>query len=303
MIKNRYTGSIFTFLLIPVFLFNSCDKFEGDQTSPSYIRIDSIGFGSEYDTEGTGKQDILDVWVYVNDQTIGAFEMPVEIPVLQQGSCRVEIWPGIKLNGISATRAPYPFFEPIVHEEIELVPDHLVSLGGTSAYRENTDFLWMEDFEDHILVLIPAPQSDTGIYRTAPGHPGAFIDENSAYSGVVTLTGENDYMLLQTDDGEGGGFLLKGGDYAFMEMHFRSDETVIIGMFIRQASGEIETRPFIGLNPTREWKKIYVNFTPVIADNPGATDFKVYLESRKTDEAPQVAIMFDNLKFLSRQNL
>ena len=87
-----------------------CDKFEGDQTIPSYLKIDSLGFITDNDLQGTNNQKFADAWIYVDDDIIGGFEMPFTIPVLSEGMHKLEISPGIILNGISDTRAPYPCY-------------------------------------------------------------------------------------------------------------------------------------------------------------------------------------------------
>ena len=286
-------------------IFSSCDRFDGEQEIPAYIRVDSIGFSSNYDKEGTDKQAIIDVWVYVNDQLIGGFEVPAEIPVLQQGISKIEIRPGVKLNGISSTRAPYPYLDPVIIPELNLVPDSAVNIYPETEYRSNTVFVWMEDFEDPALSIVSGNGSDTGMFITTPANaPGAFLDEYSEFSGEVVLEDDNTYMLLQSDDGNGEGFVLTKGYYIFLELHFKTDIPVVVGLFIKQQDNSILKTPYIILNTTDEWKKIYVNFTPKVSDAAGAQNFKVYFEASRSDMDPSNAhIMFDNIKLLSRQNL
>ena len=66
-----------TRIIIPAFsvvfliiIFTSCDKFQGDQTVPAYLSIDSISFVTDNDLQGTDNQKIADVWVYVDDEII-----------------------------------------------------------------------------------------------------------------------------------------------------------------------------------------------------------------------------------------
>lgn len=300
--------SQFTFMssvVVAMIFFNSCNKFEGDQQIPSYIRVDSIGFSCDYELEGTEDQSINDAWLYVNDQLIGGFEVPAEIPVLHQGNCKIEIRPGVKLNGIADTRAPYPYLVPYIIPEIMLVPDSTVIIYPETEYRSNTVFVWMEDFEDPALSLVSGNGTDTGLYITSPANsPDAFLDEYSEFSGKVTLDEENSYMLLQSDDGTGEGFVLTKGYFIFLELNFKVDIPVLVGLFIKQQDNSILKTPYIFLNTTKEWKKIYVNFTPKVLDAAGAQNFKIYFEaSRSSSDPSTAAIMFDNIKLLSRQNL
>ncbi len=304
MIRTKQYSIFLPFVLLLIFLIYACDKFEGDQTIPSYIEIDTIGFSSDNAIEGTDAQNILDVWVYVNDQLIGGFEMPTRIPVLAQGASKIEIRPGIKLNGISATRAPYPYFIPLIFEDHMLIPDSVISITGTSHYRSNTEFIWMEDFEDASLAIVEYSGSDTGIYRTMPPNlEGAFLDEYSEHSGIVYLDSERPYVLLLSDDGNGEGFPLRQGDFIFLELHYKTNFPLITGMIIKHQDGSVEKRYLIGVNPTDIWKKVYVNFSPMVNESAGAINFKVFFEAKKESEEQAGKIWLDNIKLLSRQNL
>ena len=76
----------------------SCQKFEGDQTIPAYVRIDTVLFTADYVTQGSSTHKITDAWVYVDDQLIGVYELPSTFPVLASGKHKLEIRVGIKLN-------------------------------------------------------------------------------------------------------------------------------------------------------------------------------------------------------------
>jgi hypothetical protein len=289
--------------LILTFLFSGCDKFEGGQTVPSYIQIDTIMLQTNYSVQGTANHKIVDAWVYVDDQYMGAFEMPDVFPVLFEGVHRIEIMPGIMLNGISNTRAPYPMFKPVTVNDFQLYKDSTVTINPVTAYYDNVGFIWMEDFEDPGLSITRAPQSDTGIYRSQPENaPGIFMDEFSKYSGIAYLDDTRKYFLLQSDDGNGKGFVLNRGDYIFLELNFKTTIPVTVGMFIERYNVGIEKRPLIFLNNTNVWTKIYVNFTPMVNETADALNYKVYLEAEKSTTGGTETVMFDNIKLLSRPN-
>jgi len=285
-------------------LFIGCDKFEGEQTIPSYIRIENIGFVTDYASQGTEAQMLKDVWVYVDDDLIGGFEIPATIPVLAEGSHKLELRPGILLNGISDTRAPNPCFKPVIYSDFVLMPNSVLPVSGVSSYMDNTEFVWMEDFEDLSLAIHPGNKSDTGIFRTQPSNaPGAYIDLNSRFSGICYLDEENKFLELVSDDGNGKGFEFDRGDFVFLEMHYRFDADVLIGLYIEMIDGIIQDRAFLGVNNSEEWKKIYVNFTPIINETVDAVSYKIYFQSQHTQGDDTTVLMFDNLKLLTRPNL
>ncbi len=294
---------LFFFISIVIFLFCGCEKFTGDQTVPAYIRIDTVGFTTDYNTQGTSSNKLVDVWVYVDDELIGGFEMPTVFPVLYEGQHKIEIRPGIKLNGISDTRAPYPCLQPYIIQGINLIIDSIIRVNPETIYLSNVEFIWMEDFEDPSLAIFPTPDSDTNMTRTAPNAPGAFIDPYSSYSGIAFLDSQRNYMILQSDDGNGEGFVLDRGDYIFLEINVKSTIPVAVGMMIKRSGLGIEKRPFIFLNKSEDWNKVYVNFTPMVNETTDAIDFRVFFEAEIPDTEDNAVIMFDNIKLLSRPNL
>ena len=115
-------------IALQLMLFTSCDKFKGDQTIPAYLTIDSIYLTTSLSMQGSASAKITDAWVYVDEVQIGAFQLPARIPVLERGMHEVQILPGIKQNGIAATRAAYPFYAPI-EQTLELTEGDTTTLG------------------------------------------------------------------------------------------------------------------------------------------------------------------------------
>ena len=104
-----------------VLAFASCNKFEGSQTVPAYIRIDSIKVEGDYYTYGANTSNITDAWVYVDDQIIGCYELPTTFPILAKGPHKVSVYGGIQENGRGSARGPYPFYKPAVYSDLNLV--------------------------------------------------------------------------------------------------------------------------------------------------------------------------------------
>lgn len=290
--------------IIANLLLMGCDKFEGDQTIPSYLRIDSLGFNTDNVLQGTNSQQFIDAWIFVDDDLIGGFEMPFTIPVLAEGRHKLEIRPGILLNGISDTRAPYPCIEPIFINDFNFIIDSVTTASGTTSYFNNAEFVWMEDFEDASLAILKSNKSDTGIVRTDPaGAQGAFIDEFSQYSGISYLDANRNYLQLVSDDGNGEGFVFDRGDFIFLELNYRNNIPLVVGVYIEKQDNIIEERPFLIINPSNDWNKIYVNFTPIVNENVDAVNYKIYMEAQLVNVTDDGYVMLDNIKLVTRPNL
>jgi hypothetical protein len=281
-----------------------CDKFEGSQTVPAYLKVDSLGFITEDDLQGTSNQKFVDAWIFVDDDLIGGFEMPFTIPVLTEGRHKLEIRPGIILNGISETRAPNPCIKPIFINDFNFIIDSIVPASGTTSYFSNAEFVWMENFEDASLSIFRSKDSDTGIVRTEPANSqGAFIDDFSHYSGISYLDTTRNYLQLVSNDGNGQGFVFDRGDFIFLELNYRNNIPVVVGVYIEKQNNVVEERPFLIINPSEEWNKIYVNFTPIVNETIDALNYKVYFEAQLNDLTDNGFVMFDNIKLVTRPNL
>ena len=97
-------------VLVILFGFNSCSKDELEATIPSYISIDKFTISTNYSTQGTSSSNITDAWVYIDNDLVGIFELPAKFPVLKEGNVKIDVYPGIKENGISERRSKYIFY-------------------------------------------------------------------------------------------------------------------------------------------------------------------------------------------------
>lgn len=279
-------------------MLSSCYKFDGNQTIPSYLKIDTVLLNTYYPDEGSNSNAIKDVWVYVNDQQIGAFELPAKFPVLAMENQSLEIRPGIKVNGISSTRAPYPFYKPIIYNDFLFVPDStMLVVNPTTEYYSNVNFMWMEDFEHPGISLVESSSSDTNIIRTQPANnPEAYISENSKYSGVIHLTSTNiDYSASSSNSYP----IPVQGSPTLLELDFKTNNYINIGILI-QENGNFIKIPLVILNHSDTWNKIYVNLGPNLSLHPQATDFKVFFESVLEDNLTSATIYLDNIKLINR---
>jgi len=297
---NRLIYKISIFLSISIILIagNSCEKFEGDQTVPSYIQVDTFYLtANPIIEEGPLTHKITDVWVYANDQVIGAFELPAQIPVLEQGTGKLSLFAGIKYNGLSGTRGPYYFYQPKIIEDFNFIVDSVQTINPTVSYYATSIFAWLEDFEDAAITLLPTSRSDTSlrlIYHDPP-HP-----KYGDISSVAYLDDLRTVLEVTTNAGEPEGFNLpSGGTPTFLEMDYNTNELIIVGLYITDLGTGITQHPILVLNPTDgNWNKIYVNLTPTATSNPNAEYYNVFLRADRQSSDDLSIIKIDNLKLV-----
>jgi len=290
MNKINFLGIISSFFF--VVLLSSCDKFDSDQEIPAYIQIDTIVLvDNPALSEGSLSNNITDAWVFINDQLLGAYEMPATFPVLNEGVVKVTIMAGIKLNGIAATRVAYPFYKQIVLNNVKLAPDSITKLNISTSYIDDTEFAWIEAFEFSNISLDTTAKSNVGIHETAPGSPLTF---EGLHSGMVTLLSDEDLFECATYNAYE---LPQLGHPVFLELNYKTSNVLTIGIF-EQTSSQIIQTPIININTSETWKKIYVNLTPIVSGSTEALDFKIFLGALIDEGLDESQIFLDNLKLI-----
>lgn len=305
------------------FLGTSCKKFEGGQTIPAYIHIDSIIVNPniDYPTFGANTSNITDAWVYVDDQIIGCYELPATFPVLKKGNHKVSVYAGIKVGGIAAARSPYPFYQPREYkgaETINLVEDSIVTINPVVNYYP-IDVLtmhWKEDFESGTITLSSMAESDTIVERVSGDEALHLPDfpEYSSYSGRVQLPPDSLHFYASTFSELKD--LPTNGSYCMLELNYNCNAPFTVGVLYCQNYIEKEA-PLVTIQPTdtehsrpNRWKKIYINIGPICVEHENASYFKIYftshvytsVEGNYNEVIPdyQRYYYFDNLKLISR---
>ncbi|MCF8231234.1 MAG: hypothetical protein K9J27_03515 [Bacteroidales bacterium] len=273
--------------LIFIFVIAGCDKDDKGQKIPSYIHIDSISLhGNEYFSEGSLSHKITDAWVYVNNHLIGVFELPATFPVLDEGKNDVMIRAGIKMNGISSTRIPYPFFSDYDTSGVMLEKEKITTLMPSVQYHDSTKIPWRENFDNSELKLKPK-DSDTNI----------LIDNAAPFegsgSGKVVLEGKKRIFEAISDTT----YQFPRGEAVFLEMNFKTNIEVKTGIYALTSTGD-QQRPIVVLNPTDHWKKIYINLTNSIGNAYPARNFRIFLSILRKENEPEAKVYLDNLKVI-----
>jgi hypothetical protein len=289
---RRFYHLFFCVSFLLLLLASSCEKFSGDQTIPAYLSVDSIYLTTSYEAQGTNSHKITDAWVEIDDELIGAFELPARFPVLKSGKHNVKIYPGIKKNGISTTRCNYSFYSPN-SRDVTLTPDSTTKIGVLkTTYQSTTLFPWKEDFDQAGLLLDTVNGSSAYIQRTETGSSLTF---EGNHSGLIALDSLHDYFEAQSHDK----YSIPNAP-VFLEMNFNTSNTLVIGV-ISYGSASLYETPIMTLNTTGgAWKKIYIDLTTTLNAYTAMSAFRVYIRALKNGGLEQSAIYLDNLKLVTR---
>jgi len=292
MVKNTFKFLSLALLII----IASCAKNMDEAFIPSYIKIDKIDVLTTGE-QGSSASYITDAWVYVDGADLGAFPLPAVIPILASGNHVVKIAPGIKLNGVGGTRVPYPMVEP-VETNIELIKDTIQTMVVSSNYYSSSIFSLIDDFENANVNLEPTSLNTAEWRRshTSTDPQGSVFEGH--YSGIGILNNNNTYFQIMTrknfED------LPSNGAPAFIEMNFKTNTTIVLGI-MSYLGNNGESTDLIYLNPTKEWKKIYINLTSSLVSLSNKDYFKFIISANHTNGDEQTIVLIDNFKVIYRE--
>lgn len=284
---------IINFLLyLLVLFFTGCEPKNDENLVPSYLHIEKIDVTTDYQ-QGTSSSNITDAWVYIDETLIGSFELPATIPILTEGKQTLKVLPGIKLNGISNTRAAYPFYTGI-EKEVTFVKDSVINLSGSIVtYETKSIFPWLESFDLSGMSMDTTSKSTVRFGKTND-QDLIFPEQGNSYSGMVTLIEDSAIFEAATTEK----FEFPGnGSAIFLEMNYNINHPLIVGVFYKTSGIQVQ-RPLIVLNETEDWKKVYINLTVPKYDTPSATEFQIFFGVQKEDGTGDALILLDNLKLV-----
>jgi len=283
-INSRVLYSVSSILLM---FFFSCNK---EEIIPSYIHIDKINLTTNSSVEGSNAHKVLDAWIYVDNNLVGAFEMPCTIPVIYSGEHKIKVMPGIKNNGSATERIVYPFYSTY-EQTVTLTPTQITTLAPTVTYSSNVHFTWIEDFEGSSPSINDTVNSDTVMKIVSA--PEAF----EGNSGGVFLTGtKNNYNGVSSNKY----ILPQGGTPVFLELNFNCNTQFNVGIIGYDANNIISIQQeLISLYPTTGWNKVYIELTPVVSGSSSSAKFGIYFSMQKDANQTTSYFYLDNIKIVN----
>ncbi|GAB4140700.1 MAG: hypothetical protein Fur0041_15900 [Bacteroidia bacterium] len=266
-------------------IFAGCSVLDPAEEVPSYIKIDAINLNIvNPNVQGSGSHKITDAWIYIDGTLIGAFELPCKFPVLAEGAHSLIVRAGIKMNGTSTTRAMYPFYRGY-EETVSLTRGQVTQVNPTVEYFSGTNFLWLENFENQGISIDDITGANfPGILDTI-GAPEAF----EGHSGVVHLNADTFNFICRSSVP----YSFAGGSDVYLELNYRCNNPFTIGIY----SNTTQFIPWVTINASYGWNKIYVRLTDAMASNPNI-NYNVYFAMQKLDDVLEPYLYIDNIKLL-----
>lgn len=279
-------------LLIP--LLFSCKQ---EDITPSWLKINEFTVTTNEELEGSNSHNITDVWIFMDGQQLGVWELPCKLPVLDEGEHKFTLFPGIKNNGTSSTRKRYPFYNTFEINET-LVKNDTVELFPSTTYKSELEFAFIEDFEDAGISFTKGPTSDTDM---------VFIEE-SIFPDIVQYGSKCGGVFLNTEDSLYTGITSTSISFpkaqqVYMEVDFKNTNSFAVGVVANFIDGTSNQRlPFVilpGQPPGQEeWKKVYIDLSVELGLDGSAVSHNIYLISALDEGIASGDVFIDNIKLL-----
>jgi hypothetical protein len=283
-------SKIFAGILLLGF-FTGCSVLDPAEDIPSYLHIDKITLSVASSAQGTSRADITDAWVFMDGQLLGGFELPCNIPILAEGTHSFIIRGGVKMNGISTTRAIYPSWKGW-EGSLSLVRGQKTFVSPTISYFPGTDFTntWMLNFDQSGTSLSPEPTSSASMQLDSTfnllENKCIYIHTNNSDSSNFIAASSSNYLMPATTD-------------TWVEFDYWSDCAFTVGL----KDGAYHCA-WLEVEPDYQWKKIYVRLTDALSKvtgehaNPASTPYNVYFAFLNPTTQAESHLYIDNIKLL-----
>ena len=130
---------LFLFLILLNLCFFSCKKYDAALTA-FYLKPSKASVTSNL-SQGSNSSKITDLWVYTNGQFQGAYPYNHLIPIVNNNkSAKIQIFAGIKNNGIAETRVFWSFYSPLEFDTL-IESGKTIEMPLVFEYNSNTKFV------------------------------------------------------------------------------------------------------------------------------------------------------------------
>lgn len=285
----KKAGFIVSTTLIFLLSCFSCEIINPPEDIPAYIQIDTFKVVVDDFDKGTAGHMMGDIWLSVGGKNMGVYTMPFTIPTLETGFQTLTVKPGIKMNGISASRIAYPFFKPYIIDE-QLTPGETTTIEPVSTYKEECVFPYIENFDD------------PGVSFIYPAYSQVAIDiqkdvvREGRSSGAIFLTKEDTLFEAYLDEDFD---LPENATPVFLEFDYKNNNGFQVGFYLIE-DGAMEWSGLVYVRPSATWKRIYVDLgtTATYQHHTDLYRISFIAAHEQEDENTTGEIYLDNIKVI-----
>lgn len=274
-----------------LFFLIACSKKNPD---PAWLKINEWNLiSNKTNKEGELSHNFSNAYIEIDDKTVGFFELPIQLPILEIGKHTIKIYPVVLNNGISASKTIYPFCVPY-KLDVELNQNKTLTINPQTSYYTDCTF-WIEDFEDAGIKL----KSDAGyedFFSTS--NDKKFLKFGNNY-GRILVTKTNPIWQGQTTTNNS----LPQGKNIYLELDYLNTTNLLTGVHIINTSG-ITYNPNVTLNAQEKtnlkWKKVYIDLRQMVSYSMTGSIFEQYFNVSDNSSTDSNFVLLDNIKLIYR---
>jgi len=270
-------------------LLSACNKTE--VPLPAFLSYERPLLVIEGDT--LIADDEIDAWVYPDGRFLAVVEEGQQLPLTLPAPPTILTAGGIRVNGLTLTRRPYPFWQYDTLRR-SFTPEELYWHRPIYAYFPDTliTFFQREGFETPQLSFRFPNAGDpmAATFRRSIERP-----RRGFWCGEVSMA-PNQVFQAESDPP----FEFPNSE-VWLEISTRGNRNLAIGLTreSKQTGALISRDIYLLIRPPDEnWKTFYVNLTPWMQQGSGLYRFRLYLNS-VGDTAQASRIFMDDVRILS----
>jgi len=274
--------------ILGFFFLSSCSLLNPEEQLPAYLEIKKFDLTTSAQ-QGENSAQITDAWVFVNDLSLGVYELPATVPVLELGNQNITVFPVIRENGLRNAPIIYPLYQRY-ESTLTLSANQTITIQPTTTYdSNNTVFELVESFNtsNHLL-----RGTDPNAVQAMDGIGKILLVEKD----TVEFTSSTTFVDLPTS----------GGLPVFLEIDYKNNVAFEIGLV--GINNNINATSYkITLCPINRWNKVYINFQEDLQVSQ-LPNYKLAFRVSTDDlgcggaEVTNPEVLIDNVKFIRLKN-
>ncbi len=274
------------FICIISFCFYGC----GDEAmQPIYVKINEPEFDILTE-QGTDYQISHSYFMFHRTSLLGGFQYGNEIPVLADPQDEIQIFPGIRKNGLRQQPAIYDMMSRDI-VLIDALPGETFEFTPTYSYLPNVQFRLNEDFEGGTAFSLDLDEnSSTRLIVTEN------VGYNNSAGGVMTV--DEDNPLIEVAWSVGLTDFPISGD-VIIELTYKNDTNLGVGFFGTSTSGSLEFIKLF-LFPSDTLTKVYIDIGPEMRESR-LDNFHVMFSYQHDGTSTSNQAIIDDVKLLHLQ--
>jgi hypothetical protein len=275
------------FLVFCGFIFSvSCKKEKFKSPEASFLVVDHVSVKT-ISNQGTNSHKITDIWYYVDGKFKGVFPIGSIMPIVATDKAEITLFAGIKNNGLSATRLPYPFYNSVIITQ---------TLQAGKTYTISPEF---EYSSSATYWYLPAQDFDAAFSQFQSTGDSSYVRITDP---AKTFGGTGGSIFMSMSDAKPTSKMVQtaefnlpiGGKIVYLELNYKCNQAVTVGVI----GDNVDERGAITLSDTKgEWNKIYIQLTNIISTPPNYPGYLIFIKAVKAVDTPEIYI--DNIKLIS----